>query len=110
MTKVGWPLKLCSERAIISKCLAFARASRSVSEALPSLIPAKLQFRRDVRFPFPSFPRKRESIVDTVKVDPRLRGDDEGWSIRRDDGARKVFAGMTVYLTGLLLPKCLDRF
>jgi hypothetical protein len=28
------------------------------------------------RFPFPSFPRMRESIVDTVKVDPRFRGDD----------------------------------
>jgi hypothetical protein len=28
---------------------------------------------------FPSFPRKRESIADTVKVDPRLRGDDERW-------------------------------
>ena len=28
-------------------------------------------------FPFPSFPRKRESIVDTAKLDPRLRGDDE---------------------------------
>jgi hypothetical protein len=25
----------------------------------------------------PSFPRKRESIVDTANVDPRLRGDDE---------------------------------
>jgi hypothetical protein len=34
---------------------------------------------RDVRFPFPSFPRKRESIVDTVKVDPRFRGVGEGW-------------------------------
>ena len=27
--------------------------------------------------PVSSFPRKRESIVDTAKVDPRLRGDDE---------------------------------
>ena len=35
--------------------------------------------RRDVRFPFPSFPRKLESIVNTVRVDPRLLGDDEGW-------------------------------
>ena len=28
------------------------------------------------RFPFPSFPRMRESIVDTAEVDPRFRGDD----------------------------------
>jgi hypothetical protein len=30
-------------------------------------------------FFLPSFSRKRESIVDAAEVDPRLRGDDEGW-------------------------------
>jgi len=28
-------------------------------------------------FPLSSFPRKRESIVNDAKVDPRLRGDDK---------------------------------
>ena len=38
---------------------------------------------------------KRESIVDTVKVDPRLRGDDEGWmaakALQREGDNSKVF-------------------
>jgi hypothetical protein len=47
-------------------------------ESIADTVKVDPRLRGDDEGSVPSFPRKRESIVDTVKVDPRLRGGDEG--------------------------------